>query len=130
MSQLFGVIFVVGLIYSAGRLAWTIVRACKRTANTTGVVVRVKLRGWNPRVPCPDVEFLDHDGIRREFQSTSGASWNPWPVGRQVKVSYDPNDPVNAELAFSEISLELMVMLIFFGIFLAFIGLMVITRSP
>jgi hypothetical protein len=99
-----------------------IARSRKRTANTTGQVVRVKLRGSSVVVPSPDIAFFDRGGVRHEFKSSVGFSRNPWPVGSQVKVRYDPDDPANAALASSEISLPLVEMLVIVGMMLAIVG--------
>jgi len=50
-----------------------------------------------------------------------GASWNHWTGGSQVKVSYDPNDPANAELALSEIW-PLLIFMLVIVIFMVVIG--------
>jgi Protein of unknown function (DUF3592) len=98
------------------QFAWRIIRSRKRTVHTTGVVVRFSSRRWYSRLRCPHVEFLDRDGIGREFHSRWGAGGKPWPVGTRVKVSYDPDDPDDAELAFSETRLVLVLMLLVFSI--------------
>jgi hypothetical protein len=101
-SAITGVVvsMVIGLVvFTKVRAA---VRARRRTAAARGTVVRVVSRGWNVVVPCPDVEFFDRDGGRHVFESTFGRSGNPWPVGSQVEVCYDPRDPENAELSSAE----------------------------
>jgi hypothetical protein len=110
-------IFGIALVAVRSKL-----RARKRTAYATGVVVRLKMRGWNPRVPSPDIVFLDQAGVRREFSSSAGTSWDEWPVGSNVEVRYDPNDPANAELSSGELWGPALVMSIIFAAFVVIAG--------
>lgn len=128
MQRLFLWVFILGVTFGIGHLAWTIIRARKRTENAIGMVVNVSW-GWGSEFPRPHVEFVDRDGIRREFRSKAGATWDPWPDGTQVEVSYDPNDPADAELALSEMWHILVIMFIVLGILLAF-GFFMLSNAP
>jgi|SRR5262252_7546480 len=92
------------LIWSVGfLLGWVhvikgIVRARRRTSKTTGIVVRVVMRGFRVIAPSPDVEFVDGKGAKHLFKSGYSTSWNQWPVGSQVNVGYDPHDITNCEI--------------------------------
>jgi hypothetical protein len=115
----------LGLLYVAGG----VLRSRTRTADTTGIVVRLEIQGWNPMVRRPDVAFVDRDGIRREFTSANGTGWNEWPVGSHVKVTYDPNDPTNAELAFWEAKRTVVAVLAAVGVSLVALGIVVVMRT-
>jgi hypothetical protein len=73
------------------------------------------MRGGRVVVPSPDIEFFDHQGIKHLFESTCGTSWSQWPVGSEVDVEYDPNDPANCELSLSRTTLVMLA--IPFGVF-------------
>jgi hypothetical protein len=128
-SWLITVFWCVAVIFGIAQMFRGATRSRKRTSSTTGTVVRVKMRGLNVVVPSPDVEFFDRDGIRREFKSSYGASWNPWPVGSEVKVNYDPYDPANAELASSELGTPMIVMFVVTGMILAVVGTLVVINA-
>ena len=49
-----------------------------------------------------------------------GSHVNPWPIGTQVKVSNDPNDPADAELALSEMRHILVIKIINLGILMRY----------
>ena len=119
---MFSLIFALGAILAIVQIIRNASRSRRRTAIANGVVLRHAMRGWNPRVPCPDVEFIDKNGIRHEFQSGNGASWDEWPVGSRVEVSYDPNDPSNAELSSGETRGLMLVMLVMVGAVAAIIA--------
>ena len=104
-SALFALALFVGSLTSIFMAIRIIVRLRKRTVSVVGTVIRLQTRGYAVAVPCPDVEFFDERGFRHEFGSMTGASWNPWPPGSQVRVSYDPDDPANAELALSNLGI-------------------------
>jgi hypothetical protein len=115
-TLIFGGALFLGILYATIGIK----RIRRRTSQANGVVLRHNMRGWNPRVPCPVIDFVDRNGVRHEFQSTCGASWDEWPVGSQVRISYDPDDPTNAELAFSELATLIIIMFAVVGGFLAF----------
>src|SRR5262252_5979921 len=79
----------------------TIIRARRRKLRAKGTVVRVA-RGGGVDAPYPFVEFFDRDGARHVFESSHKGRNNAWPVGSRVEVSYDPDDPENAELSVAE----------------------------
>jgi hypothetical protein len=101
---------------------WQIIRARRRTSRTTGTVVRVAMRRppltltWEP---SPDIEFVDDRGNKHLCKSGYGTSWNQWPVGSKVDVTYDPDDPTNCELVLPR---GMVMMLMLVGIFFALLA--------
>jgi hypothetical protein len=104
MHDLFLILLVGVFLYHLARAPFDIFPAAalrkKRTATATGKVLSVRFGKlhWGTNVPKPEIEFFDAHGQRFEFHASSGASWNPWPVGSNVEVFYDPNDPDNADI--------------------------------
>jgi hypothetical protein len=121
----------LGLIWSAGFLLGLvyvirgIIRARRRTARTTGTVVRVEIRGSRVIGPSPDVEFVDGQGNKHLFKSGYTTSWNRWPVGSQADVAYDPHDPTDCEIALPRI---IIVILAIVAIPLASLGVFLVAR--
>ena len=112
IAFLFGLVNVIRLMFQSR----------KRTSRTTGTVVRVVMRGGSVIVPSPDVEFVDCHGIKHLFKSTFGTSWNQWPVGSRVEVTYDPHDPTSCELALSNLRGGVVVVLAVAGIVFVVVG--------
>jgi hypothetical protein len=69
--------------------------------------------------PSPDIEFVDGQGNKHLCKSSYWTTWNQWPVGSQVDVTYDPNDPTNCELVLPR---GMVVMLMLVGISFAFMA--------
>ena len=126
MKQILGWILALWLSLTITEAIRRIVRARRRTARTAGRVVRVTMRRTWPNTPSPDVQFLDSVGDRREFSSSAGTSWDQWPVGAQVDVSFDPKDPSNAELSSAELLGSALVMLIVLGGIAAIVATLVL----
>src|SRR5258708_18008090 len=94
-----GILLLIGSIGFLLGWRWQIIRARRRTSRTTGTVVRVEMRGppftrgppfiWEP---SPDIEFVDGQGNKHLCKSSYWTTWNQWPVGSQVDVTYDPHD--------------------------------------
>src|SRR6266853_1530166 len=94
-----GILLLIASIASLLVLRWLIIQARRRTSRTTGTVVRVEIRGspftWGPPFiwePSPDIEFVDGQGNKHLCKSSYWTTWNQWPVGSQVDVTYDPHD--------------------------------------
>jgi hypothetical protein len=99
-NVLFALPFLAVLTVGLVRLLREYLRFRRRTANAQGKVLRVRFGPLHlgTNVPRPEIEFVDLRGQRVKFHSRIGASWNPWPKGSSVQVSYDPEDPTNAEI--------------------------------
>jgi len=126
LALIYGGPLVLGVPYAVRG----IIRLRKRTARAAGVVRGYDTQlAWKPaaQVAYPYTEFVDQHDVRHEFQSKWGASWKYWPGGSQVKVSYDPNDPANADLALSEIG-ALLILMVVIVIFLAVIGALLVKQ--
>jgi Protein of unknown function (DUF3592) len=119
IAFLFGLVNVIRLMFQSR----------KRTSRTTGTVVRVVMRGGNVIVPSPDVEFVDSHGIKHLFKSTFGTSWNQWPIGSRVEVTYDPQDPANCELALSNLRGGVVAVLAVAGIVLVALGVFFLSAA-
>jgi len=120
-------IWSIGFLFGLVKVIRLIVQSRRRTSRTTGTVVRVTMRGANVIVPSPDVEFVDSHGVEHSFKSTFGTSWNQWPVGSRVEVTYDPKDPANCELALSNLGGFFIAILAVAGITFAAVGIFFLT---
>jgi len=98
--------FLLGLVY----VIRGIIRARRRTSRAAGTVVRVAIRGSSVIAPSPDVEFVDGQGNKHLCKSGYSTSWNQWPVGSQVEVTYDPHDPTNCELVMPRVMVMMLVL--------------------
>jgi Protein of unknown function (DUF3592) len=123
VADAFAWVWSIGFLFGLVKVIRLIVQSRRRTSRTTGTVVRVVTRGASVIVPSPDVEFVDSHGIEHLFKSTFGTSWNQWPVGSRVEVTYDPQDPENCELALSNLGGVVVVILAVAGITFAAVGI-------
>jgi hypothetical protein len=119
MQGAFVVVWIAGFLFGLMKACREIVRGRRRTSRTTGTIVRVVSRGTNVIVPSPDIEFIDGDGIKHLCESTFGTSWNQWPVGSRVAVTYDQQDPTNCELALSHLGVAAIAIWVAGAIFVA-----------
>jgi len=108
-----GILLLIASIWFWLRWRWQIIQAQRRTSRTTGTVVRVAMRrlpltlNWQP---SPDIEFVDGQGNKHLCKSGYSTSWNQWPVGSQVEVTYDPHDPTNCELVMPRVMVMMLVL--------------------
>ncbi len=122
MHTILNWIFALCLNLFIAEIIRRIVRARRRTERATGRVVRVAAQGAWRTMSSPVVEFLDKAGVRREFSSSAGTSWDHWAGRTRVDVSYDPKDPSNAELAPSELWEATLVGFILLAVVVAVVG--------
>jgi uncharacterized protein DUF3592 len=96
-----GILAVIWVVFYFGAVATGVHylnRRRKRTARTSGTVVRVVQRGFFSRAPSPDVVFVDGAGRIYQFESFCSSTSTPSSAASKVTVSYDPRDPTNCEL--------------------------------
>jgi hypothetical protein len=129
--ETFQLIWSMGFLLSSVYVIWYLIgarrRARRRTSRTTGTVVRLT-REFSAGMSLlhPHIEFVDGQGIKHLFKPSVGTSWEHWPVGSQVDVTYDPHDPTNCEHAVSPIMVAIMAVMF---IPLWTLGLIMATRN-
>ncbi len=101
---LIGVLFVllgIAILISGAVTALKQVRKSRRGVATTGKVVDLVSRTFNPGsagVYCPLVEFTTASGQPVRFESQFGTMPASHRVGQSIPVRYDPVDPQKAEV--------------------------------